>query len=173
VNISSIGGKIAVPHLLPYCASKFAMLGFSKGLRAELAKDGIVVTTAVPGLMRTGSPRNVQTTGQHSKEYTWFILGDSLPGMSIDAKAAAEKIVDACVAGKGEVVVGTLAQIAARVEAVAPNFVDAALATANRWLLPASGDQEASREGFESENWLTKTVLTALTRQAELENNEA
>src|SRR5689334_1478188 len=45
VNISSIGGKIAVPHLLPYSASKFALVGLSKGLNAELRKDGIVVTT--------------------------------------------------------------------------------------------------------------------------------
>ena len=37
VNISSIGGKIAVPHLLPYTASKFALTGLSEGLRAELA----------------------------------------------------------------------------------------------------------------------------------------
>src|SRR5205823_4029010 len=58
VNVSSIGGKISVPHLLPYCASKFALTGFSQGLRAELAKDGIVVTTVCPGLMRTGSPLN-------------------------------------------------------------------------------------------------------------------
>src|SRR4028118_1710484 len=58
VNISSIGGKIAAPHLLPYSASKFAETGFSEGLRAELASSGIVVTTICPGLMRTGSPYN-------------------------------------------------------------------------------------------------------------------
>ena len=42
VNISSIGGKIAFPHLLPYVASKFAMTGWSQGLRAELAGKGSV-----------------------------------------------------------------------------------------------------------------------------------
>jgi len=36
VNISSIGGKVSVPHLVPYSASKFALVGLSKGLRAEL-----------------------------------------------------------------------------------------------------------------------------------------
>ncbi|HET6962326.1 MAG TPA: SDR family oxidoreductase, partial [Terriglobia bacterium] len=51
VNISSIGGKLSIPHLLPYSCSKFALTGLSEGLRAELAKDGIVVTTVCPGLM--------------------------------------------------------------------------------------------------------------------------
>ncbi len=69
VNISSIGGKVSMPHLVPYNASKFALVGLSEGLRAELAKDGIVVTTVSPGLMRTGSPRKVFFKGQHRAEY--------------------------------------------------------------------------------------------------------
>ncbi|MEJ7617506.1 MAG: SDR family oxidoreductase, partial [Pyrinomonadaceae bacterium] len=79
VNISSVGGKIAVPHLVPYSASKFALVGLSSGLRTELAKDGIVVTTVSPGLIRTGSPRNATFKGQHREEYAWFSIGDSLP----------------------------------------------------------------------------------------------
>src|SRR5204863_5194639 len=103
VNISSIGGKIAVPHLLPYDASKFALTGFSEGLRAELLKDGIYVTTVCPGLMRTGSPRNADFKGQHEAEYAWFSIGDSLPGMSMSAEAAAERIVTAFRQGEAEV----------------------------------------------------------------------
>jgi short-subunit dehydrogenase len=71
VNISSIGGKISVPHLLPCCASKFARTGLSEGLRAELCQDGIYVTTVIPGLMRTGSPRNAIFKGQHRAEHAW------------------------------------------------------------------------------------------------------
>jgi NAD(P)-dependent dehydrogenase (short-subunit alcohol dehydrogenase family) len=48
VNISSIGGKIAVPHLLPYSASKFALVGLSEGLHHELAREGIRVTPSAP-----------------------------------------------------------------------------------------------------------------------------
>lgn len=173
VNITSIGGKIAVPHLLPYSASKFALVGFSKGLRAELAKDGISVTTVVPGLMRTGSPRNVDTTGQHEKEYSWFAVGDSLPGVSMDAKRAARKIVDACVAGTGEVVLGVAAHAAAVFEALAPNTVSAILAAINQWMLPSPGDTNRKKKGFEAENPITRSVLTSLSRDAELENNEA
>ena len=85
VNVSSIGGKVSVPHLVPYSASKFALVGLSEGLHAELAKDGIVVTTVCPGLMRTGSPRNATFKGQNRAEYAWFAVSDSLPGGTIGA----------------------------------------------------------------------------------------
>src|ERR687893_134487 len=86
VNISSIGGKISVPHLVPYSASKFALVGLSEGLRAELLKDGVVVTTVCPGLMRTGSPRNALFKGRHRAEYAWFAISDSLPITSMMAE---------------------------------------------------------------------------------------
>jgi short-subunit dehydrogenase len=172
VNVTSIGGKIAVPHLLPYSASKFALVGFSKGLRAELAKDGIVVTTVVPGLMRTGSPRDAEFKGKHMAEYGWFILSDSLPGVSMDARKAAERIVDACVAGKGEVVLGLPAQVAAILEAVAPNLVEPLLAATNRWILPSPGPGVRPSKGLESETPLTQSGLTSLTREAERNNNQ-
>ena len=50
VNIASIGGKVAIPHLLPYSGSKFAAVGFSEGLHAEVAAKGVRVTTVTPGL---------------------------------------------------------------------------------------------------------------------------
>jgi short-subunit dehydrogenase len=172
VNIGSIGGKIAVPHLLPYSASKFALVGFSKGLRAELAKDGIAVTTVVPGLMRTGSPRNVDTAGQHAKEYSWFIVSDSLPGISMDARLAAKQIVRACIAGAGEVVLGAPAKVAAVVDALAPNIMQAVMAGASAWMLPAPGQGESRKKGHESENFFTRSFLTTLTRWAERQNNQ-
>src|SRR5919205_2751499 len=96
VNISSIGGKIAVPHLLPYCASKFALTGLSDSLRAELAKDRIFVTTVCPGMMRTGSPFNAWFKGRHRDEFAWFVISDSLPLASIDARRAAAQLIDGC-----------------------------------------------------------------------------
>src|SRR2546423_914523 len=72
VNISSIGGEIAVPHLVPYSTSKFALVGLSEGIRAELQRENIYVTTICPGLMRTGSPGNALFKGQHGREFTWF-----------------------------------------------------------------------------------------------------
>jgi len=53
VNITSIGGMVSVPHLLPYTCAKFAAVGLSKGLRAELGQEGIHVTNVVPGSSRS------------------------------------------------------------------------------------------------------------------------
>src|SRR5919204_4977066 len=86
VNIASIGGKIAVPHLLPYSASKFALVGLSDGMRAELAKHRIAVTTVCPGLMRTGSHLNANFKGRHELEFALFSLIDAWPLTSINAE---------------------------------------------------------------------------------------
>ena len=95
INIASIGGLIAVPHLAPYTASKFALVGYSDAVRAEVAKYGISVTTVCPGLMRTGSAVNALVKGRHEAEFAWFAALSSLPFVSIDARRAARKIVEA------------------------------------------------------------------------------
>ena len=102
VNITSIGGKVAVPHLLPYTCAKTAAVGFSEGLRAELSGTGVVVTTIVPGLMRTGSYNAAQFKGDHEAESTWFSLGASLPGISMGAERAARQILQAVKRGDSE-----------------------------------------------------------------------
>ncbi len=68
VNIASLGGKIAVPHMLPYSAAKFALVGYSEGLHAELRGKGVRVTTVCPGLMRTGGEVHAKFSGQKDKE---------------------------------------------------------------------------------------------------------
>lgn len=113
VNITSIGGKVAVPHLLPYTASKFAAVGFSEGLHAELRSKGIRVTTVCPGLMRTGSHLRASFTGNAEKEFQWFSLGASLPGVSTSAAHAARKIVRAAARGAAEVTITPQAWLAA------------------------------------------------------------
>jgi len=64
VTMASIGGKLGVPHLLPYSTAKFAAVGFSEGLRAELGRGPVTVTTVVPGLMRTGSTCKLVSPGR-------------------------------------------------------------------------------------------------------------
>src|ERR1051326_711985 len=102
VNITSIGGKVSVPHLLPYSCAKFAVVAFSEGLRAELAKDRIPVTTIVPGLMRTGSHVNALFKGHQDAEFTWFSLAATSRVAAIDAERAAREIVKATKAGEAE-----------------------------------------------------------------------
>jgi NAD(P)-dependent dehydrogenase (short-subunit alcohol dehydrogenase family) len=172
VNVTSIGGKVSVPHLLPYSASKFALVGLSEGLRAELAKDGIVVTTICPFLMRTGSPRNALFKSQHRAEYTWFTVSDSIPGIAMSAERAARKILDACRHGDAEVVLSLPGKLAALVHGIAPGLVADVSGWANRLLPGPGGIGSQTALGRESESALAPSWLTALTERAARDNNE-
>ena len=173
VNVGSIGGKISVPHLSPYCASKFAVVGLSEGLRAELSRDGILVTTVCPGLMRTGGPRNADFKGRHQAEYAWFSISDALPLISMDAERAARRIVRACVRGDAEVILSAPAAVAARVQGLAPGLVGELLGVVNQLLPSSGGIGRAAAKGHESESalspsWLTRLGDTAATRHNEI-----
>ena len=172
VNISSIGGKVSPPHLLPYGASKFALTGFSEGLRAELAKDGILVTTVIPGLMRTGSPRNALFKGQHRAEYAWFSISDSLPILSISAEAAARKIVSACQHGDAELILSLPAQLAVRFHGLFPGLTAELMGLANHFLPGPGGIGTRSVPGRESTSALSPSWATTLTEEAARRNNE-
>jgi NAD(P)-dependent dehydrogenase (short-subunit alcohol dehydrogenase family) len=173
VNISSIGGKVSMPHLVPYNASKFALVGLSEGLRAELAKDGIVVTTVCPGLMRTGSPRQAFFKGQHRAEYAWFSISDALPLISQSAERAARQIIAACTRGDAEVVLSLPAKVATTVHSLFPGATADVLGLANTFLLPASGGiGTAHLPGRHSSSALSPSWLTALSDKAAQRNNE-
>ncbi|HET6798642.1 MAG TPA: SDR family oxidoreductase [Gemmatimonadales bacterium] len=172
VNITSIGGKLGIPHLLPYSASKFAAVGFSQGLRAEVASEGIKVVTVCPGLMRTGSPRNAIFRGRHRSEYAWFSISDALPGLSISAERAARRIVNACRRGDAEVLFPVPARVAAVLNAVAPGLTSDTLGLVDR-LLPEPGRRPSGRRtGAESESWLSPSWLSRLGDRAARQYNQ-
>jgi NAD(P)-dependent dehydrogenase (short-subunit alcohol dehydrogenase family) len=171
-NIASIGGKISVPHLVPYSASKFALVGLSEGLRAELAKDGIEVITICPGLMRTGSPRHAIFKGRHRAEYAWFSISGALPVVSMDADRAARQILDSIRRGEAERVLSVPARIAAMARALAPEVTASVLASVNR-LLPSSDEAGTrGRKGEASASALSPSVLTVLGDRAARRNNQ-
>jgi short-subunit dehydrogenase len=172
VNISSIGGKISVPHLLPYCAGKFALAGFSEGLTADARKNNIFVTTVYPGLMRTGSPRNASFKGKHRAEFTWFSVSDALPLISISAETAAKQIVHACVQGKARLVVSLPAKVAIQLHELFPEASAALLAGANRLLPRAGGIGTRRAKGSESTTLISPSWITVLDTKAALKNNE-
>jgi NAD(P)-dependent dehydrogenase (short-subunit alcohol dehydrogenase family) len=173
VNIASIGGKIAVPHMLPYCASKFALVGLSDGLRIELLRENILVTTVCPGLMRTGSPVNAMFKGKRPQEYAWFAISDSLPLTSINAERAARQIVAACRRGDAELVITVQANVAVLARALAPElFQDAMAAMAGLLPGPAGPEGDTARPGSESESAWVPSKLTAPTYRAAEANNE-
>ncbi len=136
VNIASIGGKIAVPHMLPYSAAKFALVGFSEGLHAELRHKGIRVTTVCPGLMRTGGEDHVNIVGDIEFERRWFTFAAKTPGLSVSTKYAANKIFHAVAAGRAEITISPQAWLAARIGGVFPETLQYLNAQTNQHILP-------------------------------------
>jgi NAD(P)-dependent dehydrogenase (short-subunit alcohol dehydrogenase family) len=162
INITSIGGKISAPHLLPYNCAKFAAVGLSEGLRAELGGSGVTVTTVVPGLMRTGSHVHAFFKGQQRKEFAWFAVAASLPGLSMNAKRAARRAVRAGLAGRAELILTPAATLAVRVHGLFPGTTARALGVANRFL-PSAGPDSRPVPGAAAAKDLDSRLLRAVT----------
>ena len=171
-NITSIGGKVSVPHLLPYGCAKFAAVGFSEGLRAELGREGIQVTTVVPGLMRTGSHLNAYFKGKNQEEFTWFSLGATLPVAAMSARRAARRIVAAVRRGQAEIILSPQAKALAMLHGVAPGMTADLLGIVTRVLPQAEGRDRDRHLGRESETAITRSFVTALGRKAARELNQ-
>lgn len=167
VNISSIGGKIAVPHLLPYTCAKFAVRGFSEGLQSEVRGRGVHVLTVTPGLMRTGSHLKAEFAGRQSAEYRWFSLGATVPGASMEVSRAAKQIVDALIRRDRELTLTWSANTAARLYGAFPEIALHALEWANA-LLPGPSTNRHRLEGHHLDELQPALLrkLTSLGRQA-------
>ncbi len=148
-TVTSIGGKISVPHLLPYCCAKFAAVAFSEGLQAEVARYGIRVITIAPGLMRTGSHLKAEFKGQREREAVWFSLSATTPLVAMNAARAARQIVGAIRSGKSAKVLSTQASVLARLNGLCPGLMPRALGIVNRWLPSPTPDQETMLRGEE------------------------
>ena len=167
VHITSIGGKVSVPHLLPYTSAKYAATGFSEGLRTELVRTGVMVTTIAPGLMRTGSYNAALFKGDQEAEAAWFSLGASMPGLSMDADRAARQILTAVKRGDSEKVLTAPASVLARLYGMAPSLIGTAIGLAGTLLLPtaetpAPAAQKHSRMGRSLTNLQTPKMKAAL-----------
>ncbi|MBJ6748771.1 SDR family NAD(P)-dependent oxidoreductase [Geomonas anaerohicana] len=173
VNVSSIGGLVAVPHLLAYTMGKFALTGLSDGFRAELAKDGIYVTTVAPGLMRTGSHINANFKGQHKKEFAWFAISGANPALSTAAPAAAHKIIEACRYGQARLIINWPARLLHAANALFPEVTSFAAGVAARMLpAPAAAADNEQHPGWDSRSKLAPSLLTRPSDRAIEANNE-
>jgi NAD(P)-dependent dehydrogenase (short-subunit alcohol dehydrogenase family) len=165
VNVTSIGGKLSVPHLLPYCCAKFALSALSEGLRVELASNGIRVTTVVPGLMRTGSHLKAEFKGKHRREYAWFAASAATEFVSIGAERAARSIVKATLRGQSEKILSLPADLLARVHHLLPEMTLSILSAVNR-VLPAAGPSSLNyiKTGENVEKAMNSRLWQFLTR---------
>jgi NAD(P)-dependent dehydrogenase (short-subunit alcohol dehydrogenase family) len=172
VNIASIGGQFSAPHLLPYCASKFALVGLSQGMRAELARDGVYVITVCPGLMRTGSHRHALFKGRHRQEYAWFSISASAPFLAMSAERAARHILDAARYGRAHITLSLPAKLAATANVLAPELVADLASLAIRLLPESGGIGQQAVEGEQSTSAWSPSLVTLLGERAAVRNNE-
>lgn len=173
VNVSSIGGLVAVPHLLAYSVSKFALTGLSDGLRAELAADGIRVTTVCPGLMRTGSHVQAWMKGRSEDEFAWFAAAASLPLVSMNAARAARRIVEACRVGQARLILTPQARLLYAAHTLLPSLTAAVMQAMVRALPgPAAAGGERRQKGWASTSRVAPSLLTRLGDNAARRNNE-
>lgn len=172
VNITSIGGVVAVPHLLPYSVSKFALVGFSEGLHAELKKDGVHVTTIYPGLMRTGSHHNIDVLGDNKKEFGLFSLMGTNPLVSVNSEKAAQKIIDAFRDKKASYILSLPATLLAKAHGLFPGLTSEILGYIN-YALPSSANGYGQKvKGYQSYSAISPSILTRLGDKAAVVNNE-
>jgi NAD(P)-dependent dehydrogenase (short-subunit alcohol dehydrogenase family) len=142
INICSIGGRLPVPHLAAYCASKYAQAGLSAVMSEELRQHGIRVTTVLPGLMRTGSHLQARFKGQPAAEFELFSLVGGLPLSSMSAERAARLILTASARGDAEAVIPFTVRQLAKAGALFPNTLVRALTAINS-ALPGPGTDRA------------------------------
>jgi NAD(P)-dependent dehydrogenase (short-subunit alcohol dehydrogenase family) len=163
-TVTSIGGMVSPPHLLPYATAKFAAVGFSDGLAAALSGTGVTATTIVPGLMRTGGHVHARFGGDPEAEYAWFAPAASLPLLSIDAERAARRIVDAVLSGRPMVVLTPLAWVGIRVRGLAPATTTRVMGLMGRLLpsAPARGGAHTV-DGAEARRRLGSPLVDRLT----------
>ncbi|MGZ3769730.1 MAG: SDR family NAD(P)-dependent oxidoreductase [Bdellovibrio sp.] len=163
INISSIGGKMAMPHFASYCTGKFALVGYSKTLRAELIKNNIYVTTVFPGVTRTDYIDHAEFKGQYQKEFNWLKKSDSIPFLTINAEKAAEKIIRAAEVGQAELNISMSLKLGLAFQSLFPEIHSDLMALANIMLPPPILNQE---------KYLGRELRAALPPEARHRNDE-
>ena len=162
--ITSIGARVGVPHLAPYCAAKFGVMGLTESLRAELAADGVNILTVVPGLMRTGSHVHAEFKGNHDREYAWFGTGAPAALVALGAPPPARRLVSGHAHGELEVAFTPEARIAPLLRAVTPGLWAETMALVARFLprWPGFDANAEPREGAAIERTSASRVVKAI-----------
>jgi len=173
VNIASIGGEVGVPHMAPYVASKFALVGLSDTFRAELAKDGILVSTISPGLMRTGSYYHANFKGQNAKEFSWFSLMAATPVTAMSSQRAARQVINAARYGTPKRTLTFQARLLEILDRIVPGLTAWIAKQAGRRMPGPAGDRgNELRTGFESRSKFAPSWATRMSDRAAEQNNE-
>ncbi len=172
INICSMGGKVAVPHMLPYDTSKFALAGFSQGITAELSRENISVTTVYPALIRTGSPIQAVFKGNAEKEFSWFANADVFPGLSTNAHVIADKIIEASRLRQAELIPSFIGKARGFVILIFPELMLSALGFLNRLMPRANSFRYRTGAQAQNKNSYLVTALADRAHEAEHDLNQ-
>lgn len=172
INICSMGGKVAVPHMLPYDTSKFALAGFSQGLTAELAMENISVMTVYPALMRTGSPIQAVFKGDSQKEFSWFASADVLPGLSAAASDVAKQIVEAAKERRTELIPSFIGKTRMAASVLFPELMLWGMGMMNRLMPKNRENHYLTGAQSRTKNSYKIPGLQSRSEQAEIEGNQ-
>jgi NAD(P)-dependent dehydrogenase (short-subunit alcohol dehydrogenase family) len=144
-NITSVGGKVPLPHQSAYVAAKYAATGWSETLAIELAKEGVFVSTITPPPLRNGAPLHVHFNGQAEREFGWFTWGLTSRLTAISADRTARVVVDALAHADAERSVSFMSWALSRAHGLAPNVLARCLSWVDRRLPAAAAPGVTSR----------------------------
>jgi len=113
VNVASVAGSFGLPGIASYCSTKFAMLGFSEGLKHELKEMGIGVTVVSPIMVRT-----------NFFDHQSFEKMPRYSPTSLSAETVAKAILKAANSPRLEIIVPSVVRIAVWIKSTFPYLIN-------------------------------------------------
>ena len=113
VNVASVAASFGLPGIASYCASKFAMLGFSEGLKHELSGTGVGITVVSPIMVKTDF-----------FEHPSFAKMPKYSPMSLNSITVAKAIVKAANSSRLEIITPSVVRIAVWLKHTFPYFIN-------------------------------------------------
>lgn len=121
VNVASVAASFGLPGIASYCASKFAMLGFSEGLKHELKNTGIGITVVSPIMVRT-----------NFFDHESFSKMPKYSPTSLDPKTVAKSILRASTSNRLEIIVPNIVRIGVWLKHTIPFVINPIIGSAFR-----------------------------------------
>jgi short-subunit dehydrogenase len=113
VNVASVAASFGLPGIASYCASKFAMLGFSEGLKHELSGTGVGITVVSPIMVKTDF-----------FDHPSFEKMPKYSPTSLNSKTVAKAIVKASNSSRFEIIIPSIVRIAVWLKHTFPYFIN-------------------------------------------------
>jgi len=113
VNVASVAASFGLPGIASYCASKFAMLGFSEGLKHELNNTGVGITVVSPIMVRT-----------NFFDHSSFENMPKYSPTSLSSKTVANAILKAANSPRLEIIVPSVVRIPVWLKNTFPYFIN-------------------------------------------------